>query len=590
MSVPPPTVRCMTIAHPIQGTFEDLGTPLSGVTFVVVDLETTGSNPSTSRITEIGAVKVRGGEVLGQFQTLVNPGSAIPSFIAVLTGITDSMVASAPTIESALPAFLEFAAGTVLVAHNARFDIGFLRNNCVRLGHAWPDHHVIDTVHLARHLVTNDEVPNRKLGSLAQLFGATITPDHRALHDAQATVDVLHALIGRVGNLGVHTLEELSSFTSRVEPRQRRKRYLAEGLPHAPGVYLFKDDRERVLYVGTSVNIHRRVLNYFTASEQRSRMAQMVGLATSVTPIVCATVLEAQVRELRLIAEHKPRFNRRSRHPERSVWLKLTVEAFPRLSVVRETRKDGAQYAGPFGSQALAQLAADAVHEIVPLRQCTKRLSATTRSTACALADMGRCGAPCTGQQTVEEYAVVADRVREIFVGDARAIAGELDDRMQSLCVDERFEDAGRVRDRMVALIRAADRAQRLSPIATTAQLIAARPGAVGGWELICVRHGRLAGSTLSPPGADPTPYIDSVTESAEFVAAPAGTAPAAHPEETEKILRWLESSGVRIVSVDGEWSCPVHGAGSIRTRLEPLLKQIGAGLPHSKDRRKALS
>ncbi|XAS78063.1 DEDD exonuclease domain-containing protein [Dermatophilaceae bacterium Sec6.4] len=586
----------MANAHPFQAAFEDLGTPLSGVTFVVVDLETTGSNPSTSRITEIGAVKVRGGEVLGQFQTLVNPGSAIPAFIAVLTGITNSMVASAPTIESALPAFLEFAAGSVLVAHNARFDIGFLRNNCARLGHSWPDHRVIDTVHLARHLVGDDEVPNRKLGSLAQLFGAATTPDHRALHDAQATVDVLHALIGRVGNLGVHTLEELSSFTSRVDPRQRRKRFLADGLPHAPGVYVFKDDRERVLYVGTSVDIRRRVLSYFTASEQRSRMAQMVGLAATVTPIVCATVLEAQVRELRLIAEHKPRFNRRSRHPERCVWLKLTVETFPRLSVVRETRGDGAHYAGPFASKALAQLAAAAIHEAVPLRQCTQRLTATSRSTACVLAEMGRCGAPCTGQQSVFDYAAVANQVGQLFSGDARAVSQILDERMQRLCEQERFEEAAQVRDRMVVLIRAADRNQRLTPIATTQQLIAARPAAVGGWELICVRYGKLAGTTLCPPGADPTPYIDSVVTMAEIVAAPCGPVPATHPEETEKILRWLETAGVRIVRIDGQWSCPVHGAGSVRTRLESVLKQItddtpyGAARLESEDRRSVLS
>ena len=407
----------MPTVHAVQATFEDLGTALSGVTFVVVDLETTGGNPRTSNITEIGAVKVRGGEVLGEFQTLVNPGDPIPAFISVLTGITDSMVAGAPHIASALPAFLEFAAGSVLVAHNAPFDIGFLRANCAKLGHTWPGHEVVDTVHLARHLVTDDEVPNRKLGSLARLFGAVTTPDHRALHDAQATVDVLHALLGRVGNLGVTTLEELSSYTSRVRPEQRRKRFLADGLPRAPGVYLFKDDRDRVLYVGTSVDIQRRVRSYFTASEHRSRMAQMVGLAASVTPIVCATVLEAQIRELRLIAEHKPRYNRRSRYPEKSVWLKLTVEAFPRLSVVTQRRDDGAQYTGPFGSRAVAQAAAAAVHEVVPLRQCTKRLSPTVRSSSCALADLGRCGAPCIGQQSEREYAVVAARVAEAFEG-----------------------------------------------------------------------------------------------------------------------------------------------------------------------------
>src|SRR3712207_6162544 len=129
-----------------QRTFDELGRPLRDLTFCVVDLETTGGSAAGgSMITEIGAVKVRGGEVLGEFQTLGNPIQAIPPFIAVLTGITNSMVASAPTIDQALPAFLEFAAGCVLVAHNAPFDVGFLKHFAVAQGRPWPGFEVLDT-------------------------------------------------------------------------------------------------------------------------------------------------------------------------------------------------------------------------------------------------------------------------------------------------------------------------------------------------------------------------------------------------------------------------------------------------------------
>jgi DNA polymerase-3 subunit epsilon len=321
LSVATPTVSDMrTVERPamVQGTFDDLGTPLSTVTFVVVDLETTGGSPAECGITEIGAVKVRGGEVIGEFQTLVNPGGPIPAFISVLTGITDSMVAAAPRIEAALPAFLEFAKGSVLVAHNAGFDISFLKAAARRTEHEWPGFRVLDTVHLARQLVRRDEVPNHRLASLARLFRATTTPDHRALHDARATVDVLHGLLERVGSLGVHSLEELLDYTARVSPARRRKRHLADELPDAPGVYLFKDGQGHVLYVGTSVSIRTRVRSYFTASEHRRRMGEMVRIAESVSPIVCATTLEAEVRELRLIAQHKPRYNRRSRNPEKA--------------------------------------------------------------------------------------------------------------------------------------------------------------------------------------------------------------------------------------------------------------------------------
>ncbi|HEY3534798.1 MAG TPA: DEDD exonuclease domain-containing protein, partial [Pedococcus sp.] len=415
-----------------------------------------------------------------------------------------------------------------------------------------------------------DEARKHTLSSLAALFSSTTTPDHRALHDARATVDVLHALVGRVGSLGVHTLEELSSYTSRVTPAQRRKRWLADGLPSEPGVYLFKDGQGRVLYVGTSVNIRSRVRSYFTASEQRTRMAEMVGLAESVTPVVCATTLEAEVRELRLIAQHKPHYNRRSKTPERATWVKLTVEAFPRLSIVREVRADGAHYIGPFGSRASAEAAVAALHEVIPLRQCVQRLSPTRRVGSCALADMGRCGAPCTGAQSVEEYAaVVGDAVRAL-AGDSRDVVTALRGRMSTLAALERFEDAGTVRDRMLALVRGIARVQRIAPLAASPQLIAARRGALGGWELICVRHGRLAATTVTPRGADPMPYVEALREGAEVVLPAPWPAPAATPEETEKVLRWLESPGVRVVELDGEWSCPVGGAGGARASLEP--------------------
>ncbi|MBM6402443.1 DEDD exonuclease domain-containing protein [Phycicoccus sonneratiae] len=555
----------------VQGTFDDLGTPLASVSFVVVDLETTGGSPAECGITEIGAVRVRGGEVVGEFQTLVNPGEAIPAFIAVLTGITDAMVADAPRIESALPAFLEFAAGSVLVAHNAGFDISFLKAAARRTDHEWPRFPVLDTVHLARQLVRRDEVPNHRLASLARLFRSTTTPDHRALHDARATVDVLHGLIERVGNLGVHSLEELLDYTARVSPARRRKRHLADDLPDQPGVYLFKDGDGRVLYVGTSVSIRTRVRSYFTASEHRRRMGEMVRLAESVSPVVCATTLEAEVRELRLIAEHKPRYNRRSRHPEKALWVKLTVEPFPRLSVVRTVADDGARYLGPFGSRQSAEAAVAAVHEVLPLRQCVERLSPTRPRSACALAEMGRCGAPCTGAQGVDEYAEVVERAAELLAGGTRDLLVALQERMAELSAGQRFEDAQVVRDRLVALVRGATRSQRLDPLARIPELVAARRSVTGGWEVVCVRHGRLAGSTTSPRGADPMPYIAALRASAEVVAAPVAPATAATAEESEKVLRWLESPGVRVVEVDGPWTCPVAGAAAVREELEPL-------------------
>lgn len=558
-----------------QPTLDDVGTPLSEVTFVVVDLETTGGTPATSAITEIGAVKVCGGEVIGEFQTLVDPGGAVPAFIAALTGITTSMVQGAPRIGEVLPSFLEFARGAVLVAHNAPFDIGFLKAAAADHGHPWPGNPVVDTVALARRAVTRDEVPNHKLGTLAAFFRAAVTPDHRALSDARATVDVLHALLARLGPLGITHLEDLATAADPVPAARRRKRHLADGLPDAPGVYQFRDGRGEVLYVGTATSLRTRVRSYFTAGETRRRIGEMVGLAEQVVPIVCGTVLEARVRELRLIAEHAPRYNRRSKFPERMPWVRLTAEPYPRLSVVREVRPDGGPrpgeaeaHIGPFTSRASAQAAIDALHAAFPLRQCSGRLPLRPAPSAspCALAGMGRCGAPCTGSEPLEAYATVVAGVRDAMLRDPAPVVRAHAARIAGLTAAERFEEAAAWRDQMEAFLRGAARAQRLRRIAALPEIVAARRKD-GGWELVVVRHGRLTATATTPAGVDPRTAIAALQATAEHVAAPCLPAAGAHPEEADLVLAWLEEPGVRLVDVGEGWACPVRGAEAYRDR-----------------------
>jgi DNA polymerase-3 subunit epsilon len=578
LSVPRSSVPTMSSAAPTvsrweaQRSFDELGRPLRDVTFCVVDLETTGGSAAGgSMITEIGAVKVRGGEVLGEFQTLVNPRSEIPPFIAVLTGITNSMVSDAPPIESALPAFLEFAKGCVLVAHNAPFDVGFLKHFAAEHDHPWPRFEVLDTAKLARRVVTRDDAPNCKLSSLAQLFGATTTPNHRALSDARATVDVLHGLMERLGGQGVHTLEELATFTSRVSQAQRRKRHLAEGLPRLPGVYLFRDERQRVLYVGTSKDLRSRVRSYFTASETRTRMGEMVGLAESVTGIPCATPLEAEVRELRLIAEHKPKYNRRSRFPEKVHFVKLTREAWPRLSLVRRVLDDDADYLGPFSSKKTAEKSLAALHETFPVRQCSDKLAREPSRSPCVLAEMGKCLSPCDGSVDTATYAAVVRQLRDTLLHRPDEVVEAINRRMALLADLERFEEAGVHRDRLATFVRAAARTQRLSALTRCPEVVAARREDDGRWSVHVVRHGRLAAAGVIPPGADAHTYVRDLCASAETVRAAPGPVPAATAEETEKVLRWLESPGIRLVDVDGEWICPVGGA----TRHLPLYDAV---------------
>ncbi len=196
---------------------------LIDVPFVVFDLETSGAAPTTgAAVTEIGALKVLGGEIIGEFQSFVDPGHYLSDFITSLTGITDEMLAGAPTIDQVLPTFLDFlgpAHETVLVAHNAPFDMSFMKAAAIVHSYQWPDYPVIDTARVARYVLDRDEVPNCKLSTLAPFFGSPTSPNHRALDDARATVDVLHGIFERLGTHSVTTLEQLLQFKRK---RQRR--------------------------------------------------------------------------------------------------------------------------------------------------------------------------------------------------------------------------------------------------------------------------------------------------------------------------------------------------------------------------------
>lgn len=226
MSEQSPTVRCVE-ENSWQSTLQDLGRALSETTFVVIDLETTGAGPHIgAAITEIGAVKVKAGKTLGEFETFINPGHSIPDYIQALTGINDSMVYEAPSISTVLPSLLEFLGShqkTVLVAQNAPFDLAFLKHYARVHDFPWPAFTVLDTAIIARKVLTRDEVPNCKLGTLAAFFGTQTTPNHRALDDARATVDVLHGLIERLGSFDIYTLEELHNFGKKVKKPKSEK-------------------------------------------------------------------------------------------------------------------------------------------------------------------------------------------------------------------------------------------------------------------------------------------------------------------------------------------------------------------------------
>lgn len=566
----------------LQLSLNDVEPSLAHTTFVIVDLETTGGSSRDCAITEIGAVKVRGGELLGEFTTLVNPGMAIPPFIAALTGITNADVASAPSVSTAVAMFIEFAGDAAVVAHNAPFDLGFLQAACEKFDLIWTHGPVIDTARLARVALQRDEVRNCKLGTLAAYFRTETEPTHRALDDARATTEVFHHLIARVGSLGVSNVSDLRAFTGRVTTAQRTKRHLADGLPTGPGVYIFEDREGCALYIGTSRNIRQRVKTYFTASEQRRRMSEMVTIAQSVRAIECGTALEARIRERRLIVSEQPRYNRRSRRASEPSWLKLTGEVAPRLSIVKNVLPDtaaGAVYFGPFSSHASARMVADALEFVFPIRTCTTKLAAKpTRTTAaCALAELGKCAAPCRKEHDSQEYAHTVAHLRSALAGETAHVIQILTERMDELASEQRFEEAARWRERLTHYLAASVRTHRLALIASEPEIVAAQVTGAGGWDIHVIRHGSLAAAGSAAPGVDPKPILETLVSTAAHVEPQPSPLPAGTPEEALDLMSWLESDGVRLVQLTHSWSLPRNVGGSWLMRYADARHAIDA-------------
>lgn len=527
-----------------QLSFDDLGTPLAEATLVVVDLETTGTDPRSDAITEIGAVKVRGGEVIGEFRTFVDPERPIPAYIASLTGITDATVRGAPSIRVALPMFLDFAGPAVLVAHNARFDISFLSAQAAVCEIDWTRPTVLDTLALARTVFRRDEVRDHKLSTLAAHVGASITPDHRALSDARATVDVLHAIIERLGPSGASTLEDLGTAHRRASPVQLRKKHLAEGIPAVPGVYQFLDAHGTVLYVGTSRNLRSRVRTYFTAAETRRKVLDMLPRAESIRIIDCATPTEAAVRELRIIAQERPPSNRHGLTPEKAHWLRLgTGREGLRAARLAKPETDGSAQIGPLTSR----------HQVEPLRGL---LTDAVMGRGAALgAGSGHTDAPGAGHR---------ERIRRAMLEDPGEVLDHLASRLRAHVDSGRYEEAEKLRRLAAVYLKAARRAARLRALAEVPLLIAARPSTeavIGGrgWELLAVRHGRFSGTTLVAAGKDPLPFARSLALTGTGEAELAAPLCQGYHQEAEILLTWLEGEGVRTVLSEGAWQMPAR-------------------------------
>ncbi|MGA0877842.1 MAG: DEDD exonuclease domain-containing protein [Ilumatobacteraceae bacterium] len=570
-----------------QKTFADIGLPLDEVTFCVIDFETTGSSAEADRITEIGAAKYRGGECLGTFQTLVNPGCAIPPFITILTGITEAMVLPAPRIESLLGSLTHFIGDAVIVAHNARFDVSFLNAALVRDGREPLNNSVVDTVPLARRLV-RDEVRDCKLGTLAAHFRLPHQPSHRALDDALATGDLLHLLLERAAGFGVLGLDDLLGLPRLETHPQAAKLRLTEDLPRTPGVYLFAGADGRILYVGKATNLRQRVRSYFSTSETRRKVGTLLRQVSAIHHIATPDVLTANVLELRLIQRMSPQYNRAGTTSEKYCYVRLTLhEEWPRLVVSKNpssSRGDGDLYIGPLSSRSAARQAIEAIESVVPLRRCTVRLGrryvAPTDAPVCSAAQLGVAYCPCSGTADPDQYRSVVQFVAGALANDPAPLLALLHDKIRNLAVAQRFEEAALMRDRTLALEAALVRQRRIDALRDAGTLrIETGDGVTYDIHNGVLQRTAHAGQLLDPVSLSLASAIGSLLAE-HLLPRSADDGPSGSPHlrmpvhrhEVDELLcisRFLDEAtqSVRLVECDGTWISPVRSVPELSSR-----------------------
>jgi DNA polymerase III epsilon subunit family exonuclease len=417
-------------------------TAIEEAELVVFDLETTGLSASRCRICEIGAVRVRALAIEDTFETLVDPGTALPSFVAALTGIREAELRRAPRPELAVRRFLTFAGDAPLAAHNARFDLGFLEREVEQLTGRRVAAPVVDTVWLARRLL-HRRSGRFSLAHLAHFFGVATEPCHRALPDALATAEILIALLGLAQERGARTVSDVLELAAPRARRLHARRALVAGAPRGPGVYLFRDRHDTVLYVGKARDLRPRLRSYFSGDRQRPAVEAALGALERVEWRQLGSELEAALEELRLIRELRPPANARAARPDRYVYLERRGD---RWAVVARP--------GPLG----------------PLKSRNR--------------------------------ARLAARALEGFAGDdpAGALPG-MRAKLRRLASDLRFEDAARVRDRLTALEEVVVRIGELRRMRETNVCVLAPAREPGFRRAFFVASGRVAAVRTLPAG-----------------------------------------------------------------------------------------
>ena len=471
--------------------------PLASTELLAVDTETNGRGGDLCELTEVGAVLVGGGEPHDTWESLVRVERPLSRGIERFTGITQAMVDTAPAPAPVLTELARLVDGRVMVAHNASFDRRVLRQAFERAGLDWPAPPVLCTVSLARRFAPL--VRQRRLELLADALGIEVEISHRALPDALTCSRVLCALFGKLcahaSTVG-DAVALLGPKSRRRPPRpEARRRPPADrpdlsSLPDDPGVYIFRDERGRPLYVGKSVSLRTRARSHFCAPAGWTERAEIVDYRPT------NSELGALVLENRLIKEWRPAGNTALKRTDRWAYVRCRLDIpYPVLEVSSEPAAGHAVSIGPLRGKRLAGELADHLTSLYRLRHCGRKMR--LREHPSIYGQMGRCCSPCLGDLDPNAYRGQVDRALALFErpnGAGPALLAEIDARIAAASADRRYERAAALLRRRERLSGLLDRLGGvLRAVHGDPRLVLARHPAKARHDVLWIVGGRVA-------------------------------------------------------------------------------------------------
>ncbi len=519
--------------------------------FVAVDVETTGLRPLQQRVIEVALIRFRGGIAVDRYESLCNPERKIPKYIVGLTGITDTHVEDAPKFVDVAGEVIEFIGNDLIVGHNVGFDVSFLNGELKRCGRQPLINERLDTLPLATKLIPGLRKPS--LDNVATNLGLPPRKIHRAGVDAELTGNVLVTLVRQAQAMGRGTIDDLRALTAGSQPRPRDRvgrgsavldRSLLADVPKAPGVYLMRDQFGNVIYVGKAKNLRDRVSSYY--SQPLGYTRKMDGLLESMARIdveVVGSELQALLLESQLIKRYQPRYNTALRSYEQYPYIRVDISnPWPRITLTKARKNDGARYFGPFRSSNAARKTVDVIGQVVPLRTCPRSFkNARSYGSPCLQLDLGRCAGPCVGRADRDVYAGMVRDVVRFLDGDEEALRERIWQGLEEASAKMDFERASKLRNDLRQVTAVVDAQRQLREAADHSNLLLVQPSVAPGCrEIMFVVGGRLW-AQIRADRSNPGMLADRLEVSHGRIPA-GGLPPISHDviDETNILLRWL--------------------------------------------------